>query len=106
MPAGTVENTDIAHACAAWMGFRLEEVDAKLFRPGEQVAAQLGGRASIDRSDPENPVWVIRKEEGGEVRFPFSKDLMIVDGKTYRLIGPTVYAPHTGRVYLTLEKEP
>lgn len=106
MPAGTVENTDIAHACAAWMGFRLEEVDAKLFRPGEQVAAQLGGRASIDRSDPENPVWVIRKEEGGEVRFPFSKDLMIVDGKTYRLMGPTVYAPHTGRVYLTLEKEP
>lgn len=105
MPAGTMENTDIAHACAQWMGFRLEDVDAKLFRPAEDVAAQLGGRVSIDRSEPENPVLVIRKEEGAEVRFPFSKDLMIMDGKTIRLMGPTVYAPHTGTVYLTLEKE-
>ena len=106
MPMGTMENTDIAHACARAMGFRLEDVDAKLFRPAQEVAAHLGGRISIDKSDPENPVLVIQKEAGGAVRFPFSKDLMITDGKTSRLIGPTIYAPHTGTVYLTLEKEP
>jgi len=92
MPMGTMENTDIAHACARAMGFRLEDVDAKLFRPAQEVAAHLGGRISIDKSDPENPVLVIQKEAGGAVRFPFSKDLMITDGKTSRLIGPTIYA--------------
>ncbi len=105
MPTGTVENTDIAHACARWMGFRLEDVDAKLYRPAEDVAAQLGGRILIDRSDPENPVLVIRKEGEEAVRFPFSKDLMITNGKEYRLMAPTVYAPHRESVYLTLEKE-
>lgn len=105
LPAGTVDNTDIAHACARWMGFRLEEVDAKLFRPAEEVARQLGGPVSIDTSDPANPVLIIDTREEGTVRFPFSKDVMILEGQTIRLMAPTVYAPHTGRVYVTLEKE-
>lgn len=105
MPTGTVENTEIAHACARWMGFRLEDVNAKLFRPVDEVAAELGGSASIDRSDPQNPVLVIEKAGEWQARFPFSKDVMIVDGKVHRLMAPTVYAPNTGKVYLTTEKE-
>lgn len=105
MPGGTVDNTEIAHACARWMGFQLEDVDARLFRPAEEVAAQLGGQVSIDRTDPANPVLVIGDRKDGAVRFPFSKDLMMAEGKLYRLMAPTVYAPHTGKVYVTLEKE-
>ncbi len=105
MPGGTVDNTEIAHACARWMGFRLDDVDARLFRPAEEVAAQLGGHVSIDRTDPANPVLVIGGRKDGAVRFPFSKDLMIMEGKVFRLMAPTVYAPHTGKVYVTLEKE-
>ncbi|MGQ9484851.1 MAG: alkaline phosphatase [Desulfosoma sp.] len=103
VPTGTVENTDLAHAMASLMGFSLADIDARLYRSAEAVAAQYGARLSIDRSDPENPVLVLRN--GWTARFPFSKDILILDGHTFRLKAPTVFAPNTGKVYINLELE-
>lgn len=102
-PTGTVENSDLAHAMASLMGFSLADVDARLYRSAEAVAAQYGARLSIDRSDPENPVLVL--QNGWTARFPFSKDILILDGDTFRLKAPTVFAPKTGKVYINLELE-
>ncbi len=103
VPTGTVENTDLAHGMASILGFSLADVDARLYRPAEAVAADYGATMTIDRSDPENPVLVISK--GWNARFPFSKDLLILDGKTHRLKAPTIFAPKTGKIYITLEQE-
>lgn len=103
VPTGTVENTDLAHGAASVLGFALADVDARLYRPAEAVAAEYGATMSIDQSDPENPVLVLKK--GWTARFPFSKDILILDGDTFRLKAPTVFAPKTGKVYINLELE-
>ncbi|WP_448383346.1 alkaline phosphatase [Desulfosoma sp.] len=103
IPTGTLENTDLAHGSAALLGFKLADVDARLYRLADDVAAQYGATVSIDKSDPENPVLVIKK--GWTARFPFSKDLLILDGDVFRLKAPTVFAPNTGKVYINLEME-
>ncbi len=103
VPTGTVENTDLAHLSASVLGFTLADVDARLYRSAETVAAEHEATLSIDRSDPENPVLVL--ENGWTARFPFSKDVLILDGDFFRLKTPTVFAPKTGKVYINLELE-
>ncbi|MDY6908357.1 MAG: alkaline phosphatase [Thermodesulfobacteriota bacterium] len=103
LPTGTLENTDLAHGSAAILGFSLKDVDAWLFRSADAIAAEYGATHYIDRSDPQNPVLVI--QNGWTARFPFSKDLLILDGEEFRLKAPTVFAPNTGKVYINVEFE-
>ncbi|MEJ5349649.1 MAG: alkaline phosphatase [Desulfosoma sp.] len=103
VPTGTVENTDLAYLSASVLGFTLADVDARLFRSAETVAAEHGATLSIDRSDPENPVLVL--ENGWTARFPFSKDVLTLNGDNFRLKAPTIFSPKTGRVYINLELE-
>lgn len=103
LPTGTLENTDLAHGSAAILGFSLEDVDARLFRSADAIAAEYGATVSIDQTDPQNPVLVL--QNGWTARFPFSKDLLILDGEEFRLKAPTVFAPNTGKVYVNVEFE-
>jgi alkaline phosphatase len=103
---GMVENTQIAHMCADWMGFKLDKVDGELFVEASSALTALGATVSIDGTDPANKVLVAQK---GSVtaRMPFSKDLLtVVSGsqqKTHELDGITVYADKSGKVYIPEE---
>jgi hypothetical protein len=72
----------------------LDETQLVLF---QDLAGFSGYR--LDWTDPENPVVTV-----GPCKLPVSKDVMTVDGISdpIQLPGLTVYAPETGRVYVSL----
>lgn len=98
-PAGLIENTKLAYICSTGMGFDLDQVDNKLFIEASAAFKPLGATVTIDKTDPVNPVLVIRKETK-QAQMPFSKNLVIVNGKTHEMTGITVYAPKTDKVYV------
>jgi alkaline phosphatase len=93
-PVGTLDNTQVAGSTAAALGVSLDETQLVLF----QDLAGFSGY-SLDWTDPENPVVTV-----GPCKLPVSKDVMTVDGISdpIQLPGLTVYAPETGRVYVSL----
>ncbi|SMC90023.1 alkaline phosphatase [Sporomusa malonica] len=98
-PAGLIENTQLAYICSTGMGFDLDQIDYKLFIEASAAFKPLGAIVTIDKTDPVNPVLVI--ENGTkQAKLPFSKNLVIVNGKTHEMTGITVYAPKTDKVYV------
>lgn len=89
---GTYENTDIAHLCAAAMGFELKAITDRLFV--DALAAFPD--ATIDTSSSENPVLVVNGH-----RLPVSKDYIeLPDGQRRQLEGITVHAPEIEKVFI------
>lgn len=98
-PVGLLENTDIARISAESLGFKLPEVDSKLFVDAEAAFSKLGAKVTIDRTDEKNQVLVAETDRL-KAELPLSKNLMKLNGKTYELHGIVVLAPRTGKVYL------
>lgn len=98
-PAGLLDNTRLAAVCAESLGFRLEEADQRLFAEATSLFAPLGATVSLEEQPAASPMLVVRRG-GQEARLPCSTDLLLFRGRTYALEGLTVYAPHTGKVYL------
>lgn len=98
-PAGLIENTKLAYICGTAMGFDLDQVDKKLFIEASAAFKALGATVTIDKADPANPVLIIEKGTK-QAKMPFSKNLVIVNGKAHKMTGITVYAPKTNKVYI------
>ena len=100
-PVGMVENTEIARLVAKAGGFDLRRADDRLFVEAHEAMRKFGAVVSIDKSNHENPVLVVKKG-GFTAEFPVSKNLMRLSpaGETYALEGITVLAPKTGKVYI------
>ncbi|MCX7828967.1 MAG: alkaline phosphatase [Thermanaerothrix sp.] len=101
-PLATIENTEIARICAREMGASLEKATGTLFVDSAEAFGSMGASVELDKSDPANPVLVVRK---GSVRaeMPLSKDYMRMGGRVVNLGGVCVFSPKTGKVYVPLK---
>jgi alkaline phosphatase len=99
-PLGLLENTDIAHLCADFMGFDLEKIDRRLFVAADEAFSKIGAATRIDRSDPRNPALIVEKGSK-KATLPLSKDLILCEeGRVFEMEGLSVLAPNTGRAYV------
>ncbi|WDP93195.1 MAG: alkaline phosphatase [Desulfobacter sp.] len=109
-PAGTIDNTDLAYIAADAIDVDLDRATRKLYVDLDTVTDDYTieytyqwvddngtpDDASDDEVIQENPVVKI-----GKIELPASKDYMIKNGRKIKLPGLTVYAPATGKVYLS-----
>lgn len=92
-PRGLIDNTELATIAAETIGLRLDRTTAKLFVDLDSVTSNY----VLDTSnDPANPVLHL-----AGAKLPISKDYLIKNGETVQLPGLTVYAPMTGKIYLS-----
>ena len=99
-PSGLIDNTRLATLCAESMGFNLDEVDQRLYIEASSLFAPLGATVSLEGSDTSAPTLVVRRG-AKEAKLPCSTDLLLYGDKTFQLDGITVYAPNTGRTYVS-----
>jgi alkaline phosphatase len=88
-PFGHYDNTELASLAAEALGVTLTKDAAWV-----DAIDSYGTDASIDKSDPENPVLVIN-DEGIVYKFPADKDLLYIDDvlQDPPMDGVTVYSP-------------
>jgi alkaline phosphatase len=98
-PSGLWQNTGLGRLMAREMGFDFEGLNRRLFVEAEGAFAAAGLDAALDRTDPANPVLVVRKGDA-KAELPLSKNLLIMNGKTIELEGIVVLAEKLGKVYL------
>lgn len=94
-----IENSDIAIASAALMGFDLSDIDNRLFADSEELFKSIGASVSIDKTDANNMALVVTKE-GKTAKIPFAKNVIEIEDAKCKMEGIAVYAEKTGRVYL------
>lgn len=91
-PIGTLDNTDLAKIAAEAMQVNLKKQTRKLY---------------VDLSTVTDGYRVVEDEKGnleveiGAATLPVNKDYMLYRNRTITLPGITVYAPATGKVYLS-----
>ncbi len=103
-PANVIDNTDLAKIAAEAINVDLKKTTNKLYVDLDET----GVNYTVDITDPENPIVKI-----GDWELPVNKDYMVktlekdkkkrtvVKTVTVELPGLTVYAPETGKVYLS-----
>ncbi|SHI79581.1 alkaline phosphatase [Malonomonas rubra DSM 5091] len=91
-PRGLIDNTDLAKIAADAIGVSLDKTTDNLYVDLDSVTHNY----NIDMTDEANPVLLL-----AGAQLPISKDYMIKDGRTIQLPGLTVYAPMTGKVYVS-----
>lgn len=91
-PVGTIDNTELALIAANAMNTNLDIVSDLLYVDLDEVTSDY----IIEDDGLGNQTIKI-----GDAQMPVSKDYMIIDGKTIQLPGLTVYAPVTGKVYVS-----
>ncbi len=102
-PLPLLDNSDVARLCAKHLGIDLERFNRDLFQAADEAFPALGAAVAIDDSDPANRVLVVTKGPK-TARLPFSKDVLQIGRREYRMNGLTVYADRAaagrGRVYV------
>lgn len=98
-PIGLWQNTDIGRNLAARMGFDFKNLNERLFVEAGAAFSPVGFTISVDKSDATNPVLVVSKG-ASEARFPFSKNYVLVNGKTIDLEGVVVSVEKLDKVYV------
>lgn len=103
-PMGMLDNTDIAHLCAAAMGFDLDEVTEVLFVRADHAFAEAGATLTVNATDPANKVLVARRG-WLKLEIPVSKSLMTVTypgglAETRHLKGVVVYNSKTDKYFV------
>lgn len=103
-PANVIDNTDLAKIAAEVIDVDLKKTTNKLYVDLDETGVDY----SVDITDPANPIVKI-----GDWELPVNKDYMVktleknknrktvVKTVTVQLPGLTVYAPATGKVYLS-----
>ncbi|WP_110111616.1 alkaline phosphatase [Bacillus sp. CGMCC 1.16541] len=86
-PEGFLDNTDIAKHMAKALGVDLNKLTDELFGKASDVFK--GAKTSIDKTDKANPVLVVEKGNK-KAQLPVNKDIIIVNGKEYKLPGVVV----------------
>ncbi|MEW5910262.1 MAG: alkaline phosphatase [Thermodesulfobacteriota bacterium] len=103
-PMTILDNTEIAHLCAVHMDLNLDRLNEEFFIPSEiAFPAAQGFKTHIDTPDPAEGILVVTKDSK-TARLPFSKDILLINGKTWEMNGITVYSPKAnagkGRVFV------
>jgi alkaline phosphatase len=101
-PEGTLDNTDIAKYIATSLGFNLEQITSSLFQDANIVTQNRGITMEIDKSNPENIVLKIKKDNM-TAELPTAKNIVKVGGTSYAFKGLTIYSPKTERIYIPEE---
>ncbi|MCU5378424.1 alkaline phosphatase [Bacillus cereus] len=83
-PYGLIQNTDIAKTMAKAMGFNLEEVTNKLFVESESGFKQNGATVTIDKTDAENRVLIVKRNHVKAQLF-VNKNIIRIKNKEYEL---------------------
>ncbi|MGG3641282.1 alkaline phosphatase [Bacillus gobiensis] len=99
-PEGLVQNTDIANSIAGAFGFDLKKLDKQLFVDAEKAFKGIGAKVSIDSSDSQNPVLVVKKGKK-EAKLPVNKNIVTMNGKDRELNSVTVQS--NGKFYVSKE---
>jgi alkaline phosphatase len=108
-PMGMIDNTDIARMTSDYMNLDLAKIDLELFAPADELFGKIGATMHIDSTDPNNKFLFVKKDTAKQpvtAVIPFSKDILMCNDKTYRMPGITIYAPNTGKVYISRETLP
>lgn len=77
-PTGLVENTDLAHTMAKFMGFDLGKLTNDLYVPATKSFTAKGFTTTIDVSNAENPKYVAKKGSM-TITIPVNKDIAIFE---------------------------
>ncbi|MBP2662749.1 MAG: alkaline phosphatase, partial [Firmicutes bacterium] len=73
--------------------------DEKLFVEAGQAFKAIGASVSLDDTDQENKVLIVKKGFK-KAEIPISKNIIKINGKSYEMNGIVVIAPRTGKVYI------
>ncbi|MED0875758.1 alkaline phosphatase [Bacillus mobilis] len=99
-PYGLIQNTDIAKTMAKAMGFNLEEVTNKLFVESELGFKQNGATVTIDKTDAENTVLIVKRNHVKAQLF-VNKNIIRIKNKEYEL--GSVVVESNGKFYVPEE---
>ncbi|WP_066059452.1 alkaline phosphatase [Robertmurraya korlensis] len=99
-PVGFIENTDIAHSVASAMGFDLKKLDNQLFVNAESAFKTIGATISVDSTNKENPILVVKKGKT-VAELPVNKDIVVINGETKNVRSVTVQS--NGTFYVSKE---
>lgn len=73
---GLVENTDLAHAMAKFMGFELDKLTDELYIPATKVFTEKGFTTKVDVADKENPTFIAQKADV-TITIPVNKNSIV-----------------------------
>lgn len=73
---GLVENTDLAHAMAKFMGFELDKLTNELYIPATKQFTEKGFTTKVDVADKENPTFIAQKADVS-ITIPVNKNTMV-----------------------------
>ncbi|HHK5597344.1 TPA: alkaline phosphatase [Bacillus tropicus] len=99
-PYGLIQNTDVAKTMAKAMSFNLEEVTNKLFVESESAFKQNGATVTIDKTDAENPVIIVKRNHLKAQLF-VNKNIIRIKNKEYEL--GSVVVESNGKFYVPEE---
>lgn len=93
---GVVENTQIADYISKYLGINLNDVNKKLYLNTDQAFKANGASVTVDASDSNNPVLIVKKGEN-TYTFPVNKNIVYANNEKKTLPGITVL---TDRFYV------
>jgi alkaline phosphatase len=98
-PVGMVENYELAQITAKALDINLDKINKELFVNAEEGFGKVGATVNIDKTDEQNIKLVVRK---GNItaELPFSKNIIIINGKTLKLKGLTVHMTKTMKTFV------
>jgi alkaline phosphatase len=98
-PDGVIDNTELAHLAADALGVSLSNATKRLYMDLDDITTnyQIVGDPEIGSYGQLNNL--VLEVAGAEI--PLGKDHMIFQGKNRKLPGVAVYAPETGKVYVS-----
>ncbi|KXY01944.1 alkaline phosphatase [Bacillus wiedmannii] len=99
-PNGLIQNIDLAKTMAKAMGFNLEEVTNKLFVESELAFKRKGATVTIDNTDAENPVLIVKRNNVKAQLF-VNKNIIRIKNKEYEL--GSVVVESNGKFYIPEE---
>jgi alkaline phosphatase len=95
-PVGTIDNTELAEIAADAMNVDLDWITDRLYVDLDTV----GGIKKIKINEEKDFVKVVMND-GTKAKFFIGRDYMKYNGQTIELPGLTVFAPATGKVYVS-----
>ena len=99
-PTGIIDNTDVAKIISREMGFKLDELNKKLFIKAEDAFKAVGASVTVDTKDSKNPV--VKVEKGNvKAELPASTNIMYINGQQYNLKSLVIYIQ--GKAYVPQE---
>lgn len=99
-PTGVIHNVDIARYIEKSLILDLGSASRRLFIPVSELSPRVTS-IQEDKTNPANPVLIIKRKDGAEIRVPVNKNLAIYGSGSFVTEGVTVY---NGKSWFVPEK--